>query len=165
VEGARSLFVLEPETPGEATALLAGLDPPIVDVNAYAWAPDGEHLAVIAGRDDPSAEPLGPGQYGIRWELHVVDVDDGSADKLMDVEAHELAWSPDGEWIALERYWGFDAERQAAADIWLVRPDGTELRQVTNGRDPGKDWDHTTGANYRSATWVPETIIATMERR
>ena len=61
MEGERSLFVLEPERSTEPTAVLANLDPPVVDINAYAWAPDGEHLAVVAGREDPSAEPLGPG--------------------------------------------------------------------------------------------------------
>ena len=160
VEEHRSVYVLEPGSSTEPTALLADLDPPIVDINAYGWAPDGEHLAVIAGRDDSSAEPLGPGTYGIRWELHIVDVDDGSSEEVLDIEAHDLAWSPDGQWIALTRYWGFNRWRGSASDIWLVQPDGTGLRQVTDGRDPGKDWNHTTGTSYAHATWVPVAAVA-----
>jgi Tol biopolymer transport system component len=33
-------------------------------------------------------------------------------------------WSPDGEWIAFT-----DGENEA--DLWVVRPDGTGLRQLT----------------------------------
>ena len=162
MEDDRSLFALDLAARDEPRALLADLDPPITDVKAYAWAPDSEHLAVVAGRDDPSAEPLGPGTYGIRWELHIVDVEDNSSRKVMDVEANDLAWSPDGEWIALRRYWGYDAARDAASDIWLVRPDGTGFQQVTNGRVPGTDWDHTRGTNYGRANWVPESVLAKM---
>ncbi|HET9809067.1 MAG TPA: LpqB family beta-propeller domain-containing protein, partial [Candidatus Limnocylindria bacterium] len=36
------------------------------------------------------------------------------------------AWSPDGEWIA------FQGDEGAARGIWLVRPDGTGLRRLTD---------------------------------
>jgi TolB protein len=36
------------------------------------------------------------------------------------------AWSPDGEWIA------FMSDRKGNANIWLVRPDGSDLRQLTD---------------------------------
>jgi len=159
-EGARSVFVRRMQADEDPRELLTDVDPPIVDVHAYTWSPDGEHLAVVAGRDDPSAESLGPGTNGIRWGLHIVDVDDSGSDEVLDIEAHELTWSPNGEWIALERFWGYDAERVPAADIWLVRPDGTGLRRITNGRRPGTDWNHTTGTDYANAAWVPEAVVA-----
>ena len=90
MEAESTRWVLEPGKSEEPSQLLAGLDPPIVGINAYAWAPDGEHLAVIAGRDDPLAEPLAVGTYGIRWELHLVDVDEGNSREVLDVEAHML---------------------------------------------------------------------------
>lgn len=43
------------------------------------------------------------------------------------------AWSPDGEWIA------FLNESGTRGDIYLVRPDGTDLRRLTDSNDISRD--------------------------
>ena len=37
------------------------------------------------------------------------------------------AWSPDGAWIT------FESRREGGADIWVMRPDGTEQTRLTSG--------------------------------
>ena len=43
------------------------------------------------------------------------------------------AWSPDGEWIA------FLNENGTQGDIYLIRPDGTDLRRLTKSNDISRD--------------------------
>jgi Tol biopolymer transport system component len=43
------------------------------------------------------------------------------------------AWSPDGEWIA------FNNENGTLGDIYLIRPDGTDLRRLTYTNDISRD--------------------------
>ncbi len=153
--GAHSLVILRPDDPGEPERLDLETESPVDDVKSFAWSPDGKRLAVITGREDPSAEKALPRDEfdGQMTELYVVDVDDGSAEKIADVDASELAWSPNGGWIAMTRLWGRDANRNGAHDIWIVRPDGTGLRRVTDGRTAGKDYGH--------AAWVPLAVAET----
>jgi Tol biopolymer transport system component len=40
-------------------------------------------------------------------------------------EDHSFAWSPDGEWMA------FLSDRTGAPEVYLMRPDGLDLRQLT----------------------------------
>jgi TolB protein len=47
-------------------------------------------------------------------------------------------WSPDGQWIL------FAADRTGSYDLYLIRADGTDLRQIT----------HHPAADY-SADWQP----------
>jgi len=44
---------------------------------------------------------------------------------------HLLEWSPTGEWLAFERQ-PWPGSSSLGWDLWVVRPDGSELRQVTN---------------------------------
>ncbi len=43
------------------------------------------------------------------------------------------AWSPDGEWIA------FNNENGTLGDIYLIKPDGTDLRRLTSTADISRD--------------------------
>jgi Tol biopolymer transport system component len=46
-------------------------------------------------------------------------------------------WSPDGRWLAFIRH----AEEGTRAEIWIVRPDGTQRRRVVSaGREVGLAW-------------------------
>ncbi len=70
------------------------------------WSPDGETLVVQGPRFAPAS---------------------GGAPKSVDfVEggAFEPAWSPDGEWIAF-------TDGAGPQDLWIARPDGGDLRQLT----------------------------------
>ena len=93
------------------------------------WSPDGEWIAFYAGvlgnknifmvptscADQP--QPCGPDQ--IRQVTH------GGNNKAP-------SFSPDGEWIA------FASEEGGNNDIWIMRLDGTALRQLTN--NPYAEW-------------------------
>jgi TolB protein len=82
------------------------------------WSPDGARIAFGAGATTPAL---------IYW-LAVGD------DKLHQVTVAERGlqfdvfpdWSPDGKWIAFER-------RGNDSQIFAVRPDGTNLTQLTGG--------------------------------
>jgi TolB protein len=48
--------------------------------------------------------------------------------------AQNPAWSPDGQWIV------FSLARGGTANVYVVRPDGTSLTQITT--EPGVDQQH-----------------------
>jgi len=70
------------------------------------WSPDGETLVV----QGPQFAPASGG------ELKPVEFVEGGA--------FEPAWSPDGEWIVF-------TDGAGAQDLWIARPDGGDLRQLT----------------------------------
>ncbi len=65
--------------------------------------------------------------FSWRGDLWRVDADGGTAVRLTAHPADELAsvWSPDGAWIA------FESERSGRRAVHVMRPDGTDVRQVT----------------------------------
>jgi Tol biopolymer transport system component len=73
------------------------------------WSPDGESLVL--------ADELGLG-------LGLAERGQPPVEPLDTPVALSPEWSPNGEWIAFA-----DGENQA--DVWVVRPDGTGLRQLT----------------------------------
>jgi TolB protein len=57
----------------------------------------------------------------------------------VDAEERDPAWSPDGRWIA------FSSNREGPVfDLYLIRPDGTELQRITHG-----------DGDTRYAAWKP----------
>ena len=70
--------------------------------------------------------------------LSVVELDDEpptvSAITEPDVFAAEADWSPDGELIV---YSGLAAPSDVNADLFLIRPDGSEVRRLTRRGDAG----------------------------
>jgi len=88
------------------------------------WSPDGTKIVF---------------QYG---GLQIVDLAAGGilrlplagkSDALPNEYLVKPAWSPDGEWIA------FLNESGTQGDIYLVRPDGTDLRRLTESDDISRD--------------------------
>ena len=104
------------------------------------FAPDGDQIALAMAGASPG--------------LYSADVDgSGVASELVLLHAGEetsnLAWSPDGAWIALH------ATASGRTGIWVVRSDGTDARLVATGRFDGET-DH--------LTWSPDgTRIAYVE--
>jgi Tol biopolymer transport system component len=85
------------------------------------WAPDASVLVVVAIRADGSVRPalVAPDGSGYR-EL--------DPDPALNLGA--AAWSPDGQWLALE---GWDDTNANRGGIYLLHPDGTGLRRLTTG--------------------------------
>jgi Tol biopolymer transport system component len=77
------------------------------DYGGQSWSPDGEAMVLAAG----------PG-------LGLAEKGQPPVEPLDTPGAFSPEWSPDGEWIAFT-----DGENEA--DVWVVRPDGTGLRQLT----------------------------------
>ncbi len=85
------------------------------------WSPDGKSLLIYAGA---------PGDKNI----FLVNVDAQTAVQLTNGGNNAASsFSPDGQWIAFNSLRNNDQ-----ADIFIMRPDGTDVRQVTN--DPEPDW-------------------------
>ena len=85
------------------------------------WSPDGKKLLIYAG---PTGDK----------NVFLVDVDAETAAQLTDGGNNAAcSFSPDGQWIAFNSLRNNDQ-----ADIFIMRPDGSELRQVTDNPEP--DW-------------------------
>lgn len=80
------------------------------------WAPDGKRVAFNA-HDEASN---GPGR------LFVAGLGGDAMEIVGEATGGVTArWSPDGEWIA------FTSKFRTGAQIWRVRPDGSDLEQLT----------------------------------
>lgn len=96
------------------------------------WSPQGDALLVT----DIQRLPEG-------FAVHLLQADPESG-QLTDlsgrdatVEDSSPAWSPDGAWIAFTRKPAGSAEGK---QIWLVRPDGSEARALTNEPEINYGW-------------------------
>jgi len=86
-----------------------------------AWSSDEKNIAFVSGR-------------GARKHfLYVINLETKIQKLLQNLPADDLspAWSPDDKWII------FSSCRTEDYEIWRVRPDGTEIQQLT--RSPGLD--------------------------
>jgi Tol biopolymer transport system component len=85
------------------------------------WSPDGKYLLIYAG-------PLGD------KDIFRIDVEAKTAAQLTDGGNNAASsFSPDGQWIAFNSLRNNDQ-----ADIFIMRTDGSSMRQVTT--DPEPDW-------------------------
>ncbi len=85
------------------------------------WSPDGKHLLIYAGE---------PGDKNI----FRIDVEERTAAQLTNGGNNAASsYSPDGQWIAFNSLRNDDQ-----ADIYIMRPDGSSVRQVTDNPEP--DW-------------------------
>jgi dipeptidyl aminopeptidase/acylaminoacyl peptidase len=96
-------------------------DPPV-------WSPDGTRLAFVRQMIGP------PDDRGVcRSALFVVDVDGSDLRGIVPMDLHPLApaWSPDGSRIAFHAATADPDGASPSIDIFSVRPDGTDLRRLT----------------------------------
>ncbi len=122
--GSADLFRVHPD----GTGLERLTDDPAFDDQA-AFSPDGRRIVFVSTR--------GAG----RANLWILDVQTHKAAPLTVGEGGDFrpAWSPDGQWIAFSSDRGSDLpaakgrwERLQLADVYLIHPDGTGLRRVSD---------------------------------
>jgi Tol biopolymer transport system component len=81
------------------------------------WSPDGARIAYVSNADGDD-------------DIYVMNADGSDPTRITDntVGDYSPRWSPDGSWIA------FESELSGSGhwELYLIRPDGTGLRRVTN---------------------------------
>lgn len=95
-----------------------------------ALSPDGRRLAFTSRRNG-------------YWDLYVLDLETGDQTRLTDTADYEGAptWSPDGLWVAYERYTG------TGLDIYILPTNDSSAEPIRLTDDPGMD---------RSPAWSPQ---------
>ena len=109
------------------------------------WSPDGRRIAFHSFRGGTSEGGTIPGVA-----LFVMNADGSDVRRVIDRFAMNAAWSPDGSWLAFVSLPSdltpqdlMDVNQWAAKrDIFVVRTDGTGLRNLTNatGSDNYPSW-------------------------
>jgi Tol biopolymer transport system component len=96
------------------------------DARGARMSPDSRAVAYSAAGVDANGEAT-------LDQIHVIQAD-GTADRVLTSEGANFrpAWSPDGTQIA------FSGTRDGEPDLFVMRADGTDVRQLTN--DPASDW-------------------------
>jgi serine/threonine protein kinase len=98
-----------------------------------AWSSDGSSIAFAS---EAVSDPL---ERITASQLFVVDLAGGAPRRLLETDAVQPAWSPDGRWIA---YWSNSGGQR---DVWLIQPSGGGPVSVT--QDAPTDW---------SPAWSPD---------
>jgi TolB protein len=106
---------------------------------AVSWSPDGARLAVVE-----NAVPGYPGAHVVIWTI-----DGANRTQVTDstISAYSPAWSPDGSMLAFAGHCQ-QCPARMARNLYLIRPDGSDLRQLTFGTDLSDDRD--------GPTWSPD---------
>lgn len=109
---------------------------------APAVSPDGQQLAFTVRSGEDTA-------------LWLSDRD-GSSARWLTGPAWDAAWSPDGAWIL------HASDRDGTIQLWVIRPDGSGLRRVTQleGLRGRSDWspDGERIATYAGTSWKREIV-------
>jgi TolB protein len=77
------------------------------------WSPDGALIAFTSAEDGYNEVHLLEVATGKRWQI------------THGVIGYEPVWSPDGAFLA------FSSNRDIGSDLYLIRPDGSDLRRLT----------------------------------
>jgi Tol biopolymer transport system component len=129
------------------------------------WSPDGSHLSVLSGEQialPPDVTEKSGVDAVTRYNLLVVEVDTGEITDLgevgtcvcLGVTAPHQAWSPDGEWIAVSTVDSNNVMRNPGGvetgGVYLVRPDGSDRRLLSNLEVANLAWQPLTSVSERN---------------
>jgi Tol biopolymer transport system component len=98
------------------------------------WSPDGTRVGYITTAASGT------------WQAFTVAAGGSAPAALPGIPAHatDLAWSPDGNWIAFANY---ENSAEQVKDIYLIHPDGSGLVNLTN----------TAGFDEEGPAWSPDS--------
>lgn len=108
---------------GESQMLPSGLGYPAV------WSPDSSQVIL---------QDIYWGEYGYLNKLYSYDLEDEWLTMLAygkNFDESYPAWSPDGLLLAVVRRAWIDGMPEAGNQVWTMRPDGTEARQLTDAEN------------------------------
>ena len=113
------------------------------------YMPDGKQLLFTSTRDNlnmPKGNYSDPNDYPQGAEIYSCNLDGCDLKRLTNNKYYdaEISASPDGKWLLFAR------QIEGKLDLWLMRPDGSEQKQITFT----PDWQEG-GAFF----WDNETII------
>jgi Tol biopolymer transport system component len=150
--GAASTRVLDAEAVPELGSLSASADGSLIALQARLG--DGASIAVVEPGGNgltalgegilPRLSPDGrrvafTRQVGSYWQVFTIGVEGDELTQVTDGEStcDFPSWSPDGAWLVMTCNTGWqrfgDVDAGAIDNVFLVRPDGTELTQLTDG--------------------------------
>ncbi len=101
---------------------------PLKGALAPTWSPDGRQLA-FAGFDLSAGFDL----RSVSLSIYVINADGTGLRRLTRHKSlwdENPDWSPDGRWIAFERYNALGSNFSASSDVMAVRPNGTGLHRI-----------------------------------
>jgi TolB protein len=117
-----------------ATGALKTLTAGVAHDNFSSWSPKGDRIAFTSDRD---------GDY----EIYTIRPDGTDLRRLTNSPGNDAhnSWSPDGEWIVFTSVrGGFKDEMaltpfnpQPNGDLWVMRPDGSDVRMLTDDQFEG----------------------------
>jgi Tol biopolymer transport system component len=93
------------------------------------WSPDGKRVVFYSVQEQPQSET----------DLYVINADGSEQWPVTNTDEYteeNPVWSPQGDWIAFERR----LLAQGGSYIYRIRPDGTDLQQVSPQNGSGADW-------------------------
>lgn len=141
------LFSVNPDGSGLlqlSPSELSVIDNEFFDRVSADWSPDGSRVTFAAVWKASNGNGRGTA-------LFVVDGDGSHLRQITPsgVGAVSAQWSPNGRLIA------FTSKYRADEQIWIVRPDGTGLKELTSGSD---------GSTSRTPIWSPDGTKLLLQR-
>jgi tricorn protease len=103
------------------------------DDDSPAWSPDGKWIAFQSTRDSNLDLPLNNNV----WDLWKIPAEGGTATRITRFRGENPAWSPDGKWIAYDRYASGYADGEH--NIFLIAADGLGVpREIAAGSEDSR---------------------------